>query len=232
MKSTGLLVTFTATDDCDNEITCTASIIVTDTVDPELKVPAEDVTVECDGSSDPIQDFADWLANAGNAEVDDACDEMLIITNNSMGLSNDCGLTGTETVTFTITDACNNASDSDALQMSIDDWLADNGGAEAEDECGDVTWTNDSSGISDDCGGTGFMFVTFTATDECGNTATTQATCGDVIWSNDSMGLSDDCGATGSETVVFTATDECDNSSTTTATFTWNGWLWKCSRDK
>jgi hypothetical protein len=202
--SMGLVVTFTATDDCDNTDTCVRTIFITDTVAPDLKDPAMDVTVECDGSSDPLQDFEDWLADAGNSEIEDDCDSMLVITNNSMGLIIDCGITGTETVTFTATDACGNfvettatftitdmtppdiiteamdfkieCSDADAMQMSIDEWLADNGGAVATDACGTVVWTNDSMGISDDCGGTGFMFVTFTATDECGNTATTQAT--------------------------------------------------------
>ncbi|WP_297798673.1 hypothetical protein [uncultured Eudoraea sp.] len=46
----------------------------------------------------------------------------------------------------------------------------------ASDTCSDVTWTNDYTALSDDCGATGSALVTFTATDDCGNASTTQAT--------------------------------------------------------
>ena len=39
-----------------------------------------------------------------------------------------------------------------------------------------VTWTNNSIGLSDDCGATGSETVIFTATDVCGNASTTSAT--------------------------------------------------------
>ena len=56
-------------------------------------------------------------------------------------------------------------------------WLAANGGAVvAADACGDITWSNDFTALSDDCGATGSALVTFTATDECLNTDTTSAT--------------------------------------------------------
>ena len=55
-------------------------------------------------------------------------------------------------------------------------WLSSNGGATADELCGTVTWTNDFSGLSDDCGNTGSATVTFTASDDCGNTTTTMAT--------------------------------------------------------
>ena len=55
-------------------------------------------------------------------------------------------------------------------------WLTDNGGAEASDVCGGVTWSNDFSALSDDCGATGSATVTFTATDDCGNATSTTAT--------------------------------------------------------
>ena len=48
-------------------------------------------------------------------------------------------------------------------------WLASNGGASASDTCSAVTWTNNSTGLSDLCGATGTATVTFTATDACGN---------------------------------------------------------------
>jgi len=66
---------------------------------------------------------------------------------------------------------CDGAGNTDALN----NWLNDNGGAAASDLCGDVTWTNDFTNLSDDCGATGNATVTFTATDECDNTTTTTA---------------------------------------------------------
>ena len=62
-------------------------------------------------------------------------------------------------------------------------WLNSNAGATATDNCGTngITWSHDYDAItnpfSDDCGATGSVTVTFTATDDdCGGTATTQAT--------------------------------------------------------
>ena len=59
---------------------------------------------------------------------------------------------------------------------TLEDWLTNNAGATATDACGLVTWTNDFSSITDvDCEN-GAITVIFTATDECGNSATTSAT--------------------------------------------------------
>jgi hypothetical protein len=49
-------------------------------------------------------------------------------------------------------------------------WLAS---ADAVDECGDVTITNDFAGLLNSCGATGSATVTWTAEDEYGNTDTT-----------------------------------------------------------
>ncbi|HRK28016.1 MAG TPA: hypothetical protein PK239_12115, partial [Chitinophagales bacterium] len=60
--------------------------------------------------------------------------------------------------------------------VELDNWLNSNGGADAADACGNVTWTNDFTGMTTSCGSSGSVTVVFTATDECNNTATTGAT--------------------------------------------------------
>ncbi|MGB1619282.1 MAG: T9SS type A sorting domain-containing protein, partial [Flavobacteriales bacterium] len=93
----------------------------------------------------------------------------------------------TTTATFTIEDTTNpsidTAADDETVECdgagntaALNAWLADNGGAEASDACGGVTWSNNYTALSDDCGATGSAMVTFTATDDCGNMSTTTAT--------------------------------------------------------
>ncbi|WP_188605634.1 HYR-like domain-containing protein [Aquaticitalea lipolytica] len=60
--------------------------------------------------------------------------------------------------------------------MTVEEWLANNGGATASDDCSDVTWSNNYTGLSDGCGNTGSATVEFTATDACGNESKTTAT--------------------------------------------------------
>ena len=58
---------------------------------------------------------------------------------------------------------------------ALNTWLVNHGGASASDACSGVTWSNDFSALSDDCGATGSAKVKFTATDDCGNKSTTTA---------------------------------------------------------
>jgi len=61
----------------------------------------------------------------------------------------------------------------------FDHWLHTNGGAEAMDMCDKtLTWTNDyddRKGLTDECGNTGRVTVTFTVTDNCGLSSATAA---------------------------------------------------------
>ncbi|MBV1922792.1 MAG: HYR domain-containing protein, partial [Flavobacteriaceae bacterium] len=115
------------------------------------------------------------------------------------------GLSGTITVTYSYSDN-NNCSSSDTADIEINtsptidvqasnetvecdgsgnqqdltDWLASSGGATASSSCGGITWSYspDPAVISDLCGATGSVTVTFTATDSCGciSSDTTTAT--------------------------------------------------------
>src|SRR5690606_31576603 len=101
--------------------------------------------------------------------------------------SDACGNEDVHTQVITVVDTTSPVMDIDAQNMTVEcdgagntadltAWLANNGGAVATDTCGDVTWSNDFTGLSDECGATGSATVVFTATDECGNTSTTTAT--------------------------------------------------------
>ena len=65
--------------------------------------------------------------------------------------------------------------DGTGISSQIATWLANEGGATASDNCGDVAWSNDfdSGDFVPVCGGTGYVDVTFTATDDCGNSSDT-----------------------------------------------------------
>src|SRR5690606_16863079 len=196
-------ISFIATDECGNSVSTQASFTIVDTTAPELEEPAKDVVVECDGTGN-MEDLMGWLDSNGGAIAKDLCSGADITwTNDFTGLSDECGSTGSATVTFVATDACGNTvsttasftivdttapvitvvasdmvveCDGQGNQAALDSWLNSHAGAQAEDLCGIVTWTHDFSGLSDDCGATGSATVTFTASDECGNSSSTTAT--------------------------------------------------------
>ncbi|PHS60623.1 MAG: hypothetical protein COB12_12930, partial [Flavobacterium sp.] len=191
-------VTLTVTDINGNVSSCTTQIIVVDDIDPTWVNAPADMTVQCDGSGNTT-DFTNWLTSFTGT---DNCPNP-IVTNNSTGLSDDCGATGTETVTFTLTDASGNAITQDAI-FTIEDTT-------------DPVWATPPADMTVECDGTAdpsgafaAWLVSFSGTDTCGTAAVT----------NNSTGLSDLCGATGTETVTFTLTDECGNAITQDAIFT------------
>jgi len=107
--STPIEVIFTATDDCGNTNTTSATYAIQDTTDPTIDAVASDETVECDGSGN-IAELNAWLASIGNTGA--ASDDCSSITwsNDYNSLSDDCGATGSTTVTFTATDGCDNTN--------------------------------------------------------------------------------------------------------------------------
>jgi len=202
-ESGSVNVMFTAHDGCGNSETRTATLTVEDTTPPNWTVNPMDLTVECDGTLDPAGQIAAWLTSIGSGgAADDNCGGAVTnFTNDYAGLSDGCGATGTATVTFTAFDACGLISTRTAT-VTIEDttaptfptgaqplnvecdantvtninaWLDANGNAIAAEACGTVTWTHDYTGYSAVCPGPGTAMVTFTATDECGLSATTMA---------------------------------------------------------
>ena len=190
------LVTFTATDNCGLFVQTTAGLTITDNTEPTIDIVAADQTVECDGAGN-IAELNAWLASNGGSVASDACSDVTW-TNDHSSLSDDCGASGSTTVIFTATDDCGNASTTEATftiedtteptidlpavalelecdaanqQTLIDAWLANNGGATADDVCSTtgIVWTHNYTAGSENtgCGASGTVLVTFTATDNC-----------------------------------------------------------------
>ncbi|MCB9015995.1 MAG: HYR domain-containing protein [Lentimicrobiaceae bacterium] len=189
------LVTWTATDDCGNTSTTSATFTIVDETAPVFVIVPEDLTVECDGNGN-TEALENWLANVS---ASDGCSEVTI-ANDYEGISYVCGSAGSTTVTWTATDACGNSATTSAVFTvtdetapvftaiptdltvecdgngnvnALENWLSN---VAAVDGCSEVVISNDFEGLSDGCGLTGSALVTWTATDDCGNYITTSAT--------------------------------------------------------
>ncbi|NTW23920.1 MAG: HYR domain-containing protein, partial [Lentimicrobium sp.] len=186
-------VTWTATDDCGNYTTATASFTIFDYTAPVFTYVPEDMTRECSG-----------IPAVGTPVATDICSDIVtIVYNGQTRVDGDCPNSYTLTRTWTATDDCGNSAsasqvitveDTKAPEFSVlaadltvecdgtgntsalEAWLASNGGAIATDNCGEISWSNNFSSLSDGCGTTGSATVLFTVTDDCGNFKTTSAT--------------------------------------------------------
>ena len=197
-------VNFLITDDCGNQVDTTLTFTIEDTTGPQFLTTAADETVECDGAGNTAALQA-WLDNHGGATAEDACGDFTW-SNDFDALSDDCGETGSRTVTFTATDECGNESHTSAT-FTIEDTTAPTIASEAMD-------------MTVECDGAGNMTQLNAWLAANGNAGAASDICSGVTWSNDFTELSDLCGATGSATVIFTASDDCGNTTSTTATFT------------
>ena len=178
--------TWTATDNCGNETSASQTITVSDNTAPELTVPAN-VTAECSS-----------IPEVGTASATDNCDQNVVVTyDGETRTDGECEGSYTLTRTWTATDNCGNetsasqtiaVSDNTAPEIScpetleltssvnaletIDAWLAS---AVATDNCdNEVTVTTDFNEA--DLDNNNELTVTFTATDDCGNSNTCQST--------------------------------------------------------
>ena len=175
--------------------TCVQEYNVLSFQDSSLDAEAEDINLECsvDGS---IQTQIDtWLANNGNAVITSCGNNPQWANDYVLGSEqNGCANTGSIEVTFTFTDDCDTEIITTASinvvdninpdiscigdlvldcgfdQTQIDDWLMNN--ASGSDLCSEPVITHDFQGFMPDCGQSGQVLVTFTATDECGLTST------------------------------------------------------------
>ena len=167
--------TFTATDNAGNTSTATQIISVVDTTGPVIDTP-EDITLEC----------SDNLV-LENATAVDACSGEVFVTSTTSTEPGDCENSYSIIRTFSSTDACGNTSTSTQIITIVDttppslntpaDYTIECGediiyeNASAFDECGSVSITVDELSTPGDCAGNYTISRTFTATDECGNQA-------------------------------------------------------------
>jgi len=180
--------TWTATDDCGNSTSQDQLVIVVDTTEPVLTVPAN-ATVECTGDTSP--------ASTGAATATDSCGSVTVTSSDS-AMTNDCGNTGVITRTWTATDECGNSTSQDQLVIVVDttgptivcppDTVVDcnptsalppvTGDATATDSCGSATLPTYTDEL--DQGGSlpidsSYPYTvtrTWTSTDDCGNVST------------------------------------------------------------
>jgi len=191
-------VTFTATDECDNEVTGTAMITLEDTEKPVFVNAPQDLILECDGTADPSGEIATWLTNFGGAIATDACDDDVTITPVAGTAVVECAGSSITPYEFTAEDDCGNSIVETAYVRIVDNTpptitvAADPGpvacqaanpllwagtmGATATDICSDATITAVVSGQTETCPGNTTYTILFTAIDECGNTSTETGT--------------------------------------------------------
>lgn len=210
-------IVFTVSDDCGNESKTAATFYIVDRIDPSV-VPAEDLTVICDGEGNTNQ-YQVWLDNNGGATASDECSKVTWTHDGPVlkkgetlkhylegGCSN---WTGYVQVTFTATDECGNYTNTtatftiedsfapiistEASNMTVEcdgsmgddpygtnnaaayqNWLNNHGGAIADpDACSEISWKYEAYKYGDACDT--YYYVTFTVSDECGNSSSTSA---------------------------------------------------------
>lgn len=100
-------VTFTATDDCGNEVSVNAQFSVVDLKAPDFTKLPEDVILSC--YDFPYDSLVSWVNNNGNAVAKDNCGGVKWSNDFDGDLTKD-----TYTITFYATDDCNNESTKEA----------------------------------------------------------------------------------------------------------------------
>jgi len=199
------------------------------------------LNISCDDDINTL--ISDWLSAYGNGTIIDNCDS-IVVSNNYSGLNIICGAQGNANVQFIATDVCGNSSArtasinvidnvGPAITLSamdtvvncdglgnlndIDNWVANNGGAVATDNCANVSWLNNYNGSGVSLFGTcnndtlGILQVRFIALDECNNASITSARFIIVDETDPTLAIA------ASDTIVY-----CDNSGNT---IDLNNWL-------
>jgi len=238
-----ILRTWTATDACGLTATCVQTIQIDDRTNPVITCPA-DVTAECDAVLDPATNPSLGRATATD-NCSDVAGITIDYVDNTDGLTLCGGNAGQIQRTWTATDECGNSTscvqiitiedntpptlDCSGLSNPTVDCTADLdpannptlGTPTFTDNCSDnanvtLVYNDDNSGLTE-CGGiAGTIIRTWTATDECGNSATCSQTItiadneAPVITCPEMLEVSCTDVTDPSATGMPTATDNCD----------------------
>jgi len=190
--------TWTATDGCGNTATCTQTITITDDIAPTWTTGefALDRTLSCEDATGLTDALALFPVASDNCDTD-VTD---IVKTPGDFVAGDCGNAGTYTNTWVVTDDCGNKSAVYTQTITITDDIAPTITCPDDIvvECGDdipsisdlivtasdncdsdveITWVR-SDGVIDDMVEfpRGITTVTFTATDDCGNSTSCDMT--------------------------------------------------------
>ncbi len=175
-----------------------AFMVITDHTRPVLVTPANNYIAECNGVGN-LTELNQWLLLHAGASATDNCGDIFWTNNynptNAQGnditvtftASDDFGNTESTTAHFIIRDttapilvtpasSVTLECDGQGNPVEIETWLHHNGGAVATDICSEsIRWHNNYNALNFQDGTAGYALVTFTATDEAGNSVSTSA---------------------------------------------------------
>jgi len=226
-----LIRTWTATDNCGNEVSAQQTITVDDTTPPTITGVPNDETIECGEQPAPA---------TGVIAIDNCDRDVQVEVEDVINGQTDCASSYTITRIFTATDDCGNEStDSQTITVNGDDTPPTILGVPANEtvECDQIPLAATGVTATDNCdpnvevivdeitqagacGGTYTIIRTWTAIDECGNEATATQTINvedttPPVLSNVASGKDVECGET-PELIEPTASDNCDDDVTIT----------------
>lgn len=219
-------VAFEALDDAGNMYSASRTVTVRDTTPPVITLNgASTITIECRST------FSDPGATAA-----DSCDSSVAVTSSGSVNTN---VPGVYTITYNATDDSGNAATPVTRSVIVQDTTAPtitlNGSASVTVECG-TTYSDAGATATDACDSSvsvvtnnavntntpGTYFVTYTSTDDSGNTATASRTVLVVDTQNPNITLNGnavievDCNSTFTDPGA-SATDSCAGTVTVTA---------------
>ena len=192
-----LTQTWSFTDECGRTITQSQTITIYDNTAPTFTAPA-DITIYTDEN---CQYDASVSVTGDVTDENDNCSTGLEASFTDVVSEGECSGSYIITRTWTLTDECGNAAiaqnqiitvldnispvwtsmptdltvecDGNGNTEQLNAWLT---GYTGQDNCSEVTLTNNYTGLSNICGSTGSAEVLFTLSDECGNSTSTTAT--------------------------------------------------------
>jgi hypothetical protein len=197
--------TYRATDCSGNQFTTSHYVQLIDNTAPTFSTFPVDANVECGNNTSPdslgTPTYSDNCADVATLtlEYEDIVstfkDEDCQTIERHWTITDPCGNSTTQIQTYEIEDTgypvitvhASNYTlqcDGEGNLAEFQNWLDTHAGAEATDDCSSLIWDYEvpvvSAGpnpqLSDGCGGTGDVTVTFYATDACGNSTPTTAT--------------------------------------------------------